>query len=653
MDRKTKWRTFWLGLLTVLAIIVLLPSVLPSDSKLLKITNGIFRSKIQLGLDLQGGVHIVYGIDLNQAVEDKAAEIKRDLQAKLDERKIPGRVTFEGRAVGGVNVVLENKEALAKLGDKFLSDYSDDIKMRTCTNTHKDTSLCLRVASDYADSIKNSALRQAIKTVRQRINERGIAEPTVIRKGDDIIVELPGLDKAETERVKSLIKRTAKLEFKIVDEYRRDKPVAGRDYPEGGTYKPHPFMRNLYQFVQNDSVAKELGIKVSTDGWQHDKSGEQFYDYYVRAEDRSERISVTEAKKRGCYNRNMDVYSNTVTCQVPGSKVLKDYLKALGKKTPKFKPDDDHEFGYEFIRVNRKDAKSFWRTHYLFRQVELGGSSVSKAQVVFNPTTNFPEVLITFNRYGGNRFGELTGRNVGRRMAIILDDKVNSAPVIQAKIAGGRSTITMGGHNAKEVYKEAQDLVDVLRTGSLPAPLKEESSSYIGPLLGRDAISKTKFSFMLGSLLVIIMMLYVYRVSGTIAILTLVLNLLLMLAVLALFGATLTLPGIAALVLTVGMAVDANIIIYERIREELRAGKSVRGAVDAGFGRAFSAILDGQLTTGIAGYILMTYGSGPIKGFAVMLIIGIICTLFTATWCSRLFFEHYVGRGRKAAQISI
>jgi preprotein translocase subunit SecD len=238
-------------------------------------------------------------------------------------------------------------------------------------------------------------------------------------------------------------------------------------------------------------------------------------------------------------------------------------------------------------------------------------------------------------------------------MAIILDDKVNSAPVIQAKIGGGRSTITMGGTNSKEVFKEAQDLVDVLRTGSLPAPLKEESSSFIGPLLGRDAIQKTKFSFMLGGVLVILIMIYIYRVAGAISIAALVLNLLFMMAVLAAFGATLTLPGIAALVLTIGMAVDANVIIYERIREELRAGKSVRGAVDAGFSRAFAAILDGNLTTGFAGYVLLTYGSGPIKGFAVMLIIGIICTLFTTTWCSRLFFEHYVGRGRKVTQISI
>jgi preprotein translocase subunit SecD len=211
----------------------------------------------------------------------------------------------------------------------------------------------------------------------------------------------------------------------------------------------------------------------------------------------------------------------------------------------------------------------------------------------------------------------------------------------------------MGGGSTQQIQDEAQDLVNVLRTGSLPAPLRVDSESEVGPLLGRDAIEKAKMSFLLGAGLVLLIMVFIYRVSGLIAIGAVVLNVMLMMALLAGFQATLTLPGIAAIVLTVGMAVDANIIIYERIREELRTGKSVKGAVDAGFGHAFSAILDGQLTTAAAGYVLYQYGSGPIKGFAVMLLIGIFTTLFTGVWCSRLFFEYYVGRRRQAATISI
>ena len=261
-------------------------------------------------------------------------------------------------------------------------------------------------------------------------------------------------------------------------------------------------------------------------------------------------------------------------------------------------------------------------------------------------------MLVNFNRFGGRRFGELTSNNVGRKMAIMLDGKINSAPVIQTAITGGASNISMGSGDISVAQREAQDLVNVLKSGSLPAPLKEESSSNIGPLLGSDAVGKAQVAFGLGSLLVLLIMLGYYRTSGLVSIIALVMNILFMMAILALFGATLTLPGIAALVLTVGMAVDANIIIYERIREELRSGKSVRGAVDAGFSRGFAAIIDGQLTTGVAGYVLYSYGSGPIQGFATMLLIGIVCTLFTATWCTRLFFDHYVGR-RKAVTLAI
>src|SRR5690606_4839869 len=285
--------------------------------------------------------------------------------------------------------------------------------------------------------------------------------------------------------------------------------------------------------------------------------------------------------------------------------------------------------------------------------VELAGSSVANSYVYWNSTTNVPEVLVEFDRFGAQRFEEMTGKNVGKKMAIILDDKVSSAPVIQDRIGGGRSSITMGGGNPREVQEEAQDLVNVLRTGSLPAPLQVDSESEVGPLLGRDAIEKAKLSFILGGVLTCLFVVWVYRLSGLISCLSLVVNLLFLMAAMAGLQATLTLPGIAALVLTIGMAIDANIIIYERIREELRAGKSVKGSVEAGFQNAYSAILDGQLTTAAAGFVLYQYGSGPIKGFAVMLLIGIFTTLFTAVWCTRVFFNFYVGRRRQATTISI
>ncbi|RMH39398.1 MAG: protein translocase subunit SecD, partial [Deltaproteobacteria bacterium] len=481
-------------------------------------------------------------------------------------------------------------------------------------------------SSDYADRIKESALEQAIKTVRDRVNSRGIAEPSIVRKGDDIIVELPGLDDQSIERVKTIIKRTAKLEFKIVDN-------------------DSEYMKKLARAVAADDRAKELGIEFDTETWVHDESGNRFNDTYLKAKNRTQWVDEAEARRRGCWAVDKPEKDGKFECEITGRQVIEEYLAQLFAEKPELKPDENHQIAYEQLpQLPGATEPPEWRTYYLHRTVELSGAAVSRADVVFNPTTNRPEVLVRFNRWGGRRFGELTSKNVGRKMAIILDDTVSSAPVIQTAITGGSSTITMGGSDIRQIQKEAEDLVAVLRTGSLPAPLREQSESILGPTLGRDAVDKAKFSFLLGSALVVVIMLWVYRTSGMISILALALNLLFMLAVLAALGAELTLPGIAALVLTVGMAVDANIIVYERIRDELRAGKSVRGAVDAGFDRAFTAILDGQLTTAAAGYVLYNYGSGPIQGFATMLLIGIFCTLFTAYWCTRRFFEIYISR---------
>jgi preprotein translocase subunit SecD len=635
MDRKIKWRLFWLTLITIVAVCMLVPSLVPSQ-QLPDWFSSMFSRKVQLGLDLQGGLQIFYRVDAQKAVDDKASEIKRDIDDRLSEDKLEATVKTPIHPVGAVDFTASSPATLETITKKYLADYDEVLVERTCPSAVPANTKCYRVSSEYADGIKESALEQAIKTVRERVNDRGVAEPSVVRKEDGIIVELPGLDEAAVQRVKTIIKRTAKLEFKIVDN-------------------DSEYMKKLFRYVSTDQRAKELGIEAETEQWVHDESGERFADSYLSAADRTENVPLEDAKARGCYNPNKAVVRGRVECLTTGRQVIEAYLAGLIKSESDFKPDDNHQIAYESMSPERADVQEDvrWRTVYLHRAVELGGSAISQADVVFNPTTTRPEVLITFNRYGGRRFGELTSKNVGRKMAIILDDRVNSAPVIQSAITGGRSTITMGGSDIQVIQREAEDLVAVLRTGALPAPLQEEYEANLGPTLGRDAVDKAQFSFILGSVLVVLIMMWVYRFSGLISIVALVLNLLLMMAVLAALGADLTLPGIAALVLTVGMAVDANIIIYERIREELRAGKSVRGAVDAGFSRGFSAIVDGQLTTAVAGLVLYNYGSGPIQGFATMLLIGIGCTLFTATWCTRLFFELYVGRGRKAATIAI
>jgi preprotein translocase subunit SecD len=662
MDRSLKWRTTFLVAITALSLLMLLPTMVSSEGLPLWFSN-LFNRKIQLGLDLQGGLHIIYSIDLEKAVDDKASDIKRELETKLEEKKIKAEVSTPIRPVGAVNVIMEDGKQRDRVREDLMGALYEDglVVNRDCAPDIAARALCVRVSTDYAEGLKKSALDQAVHTVRDRIDERGVAEPSVVTKGDQIIVELPGLDQESIRRVKDIIQRTAKLEFKVVDE-------------------GQPFMKAVYQRVYeeikqdhagktDEDIAEERlrtepdGIGVGVDYWQHEESGRQFRDWYLTAKDRDELFPIGEARRRGCYREDKAQVGGKVRCSVSGREVLERFLIALGKEAAKdasgkqtspYRVDDNHVWGYELQRPEKGGAgEPMWRTYFLKRPVELAGSSVTNAYMYWNPTTNRPEVLVEFDRWGANRFEDMTGKNVGRKMAIILDDKVSSAPTIQTRIGGGRSSITMGGGNAHEIQVEAQDLVNVLKTGSLPAPLKVDSESEVGPLLGRDAIDKAKVSFIMGALLVMVVMLYFYRFSGVISIVAVVLNIIYMLALMAGLGATLTLPGIAALVLTIGMAVDANIVIYERIREELRTGKSVKGSVDAGYHRGFAAIFDAHVTTLCAGYVLYQYGSGPIKGFAVMLMIGIFTTLFTQVWVARLFFHFYVGRRHAANTISI
>ncbi|HET6613966.1 MAG TPA: protein translocase subunit SecD [Kofleriaceae bacterium] len=627
MDRKTRWRTFWLAILTLAAVLFLVPSVVPK-SDLPPWFTAVFNRKVQLGLDLQGGAHIVYGIDLDKVVSDKAVDIARDLENNMRERGIEGRVMTPGVPAGAVTIVAANAAGRKVVSDPaFVSAYSEATEKRACPADAPDGAVCLEVSPDYAEGIRDAALEQSIKTIRERLAGAGISEPTVVRKDAQIIVEIPGLGE-DLERFKSIIERAANLEFKIVDHNSK-------------------YMQTLFHFVKEDPKAKELGITAAPDQWSLKKTGEKFQDFYLSAADRTEFFKGEQAVEYKCDTTDDE------PCTVTGRQVLASYLAHLGEANKAFKVDDKHQIAFgELPGAKTEGGHQVWRSYYLNRAVEVGGTSVTESKVVYNPTTNVPEVSVSFDRWGTRRFGEVTTDNVGGRLAILLDGVVKSAPVLQSAITGGRASITMGTGDSRKIADEAQTLVNVLRTGSLPAPLMEQSSSVIGPLLGEDAINKAKFSFGLGAFLVIVLMIGVYRKSGAIAVGALALNVLYMVALLAAFQATLTLPGIAALVLTMGMAVDANVIIYERIRDELRAGKSVRGAVEAGFARAFSAILDGNLTTAAAGYVLYLYGSGPIKGFAVMLLIGIGTTLFTAVWCSRVFFEHYIGR-KKDVVISI
>jgi preprotein translocase subunit SecD len=669
MDRNLKWRTIGLVGLIVFCLCTLAPSFVPSKS-LPGWFRGLFSKKINMGLDLQGGLHLTYSIDLDRAVDDKASEIKRDLDSKFTDDptyKDKVQVATPGNPIGAVIVRLDASIANKKadVENLVLADYKDVAEKFPCPAGEPQSTVCVEVSKGFAEGTRQAALKNAVNTIRERIDERGIAEPNVVQKGDQIIVELPGLDEDTIQRVIDLIKRTAKLEFKLVIDN-----VAGSTKPQ------ETWMNQLAQFVQNDPEAKQLGITSTVDTWTPEDSNERHTMAYLMAGDKTEQVPVCEAKEIGCWNKKLEVKDGMVQCNVSGNVRIERYLNGIPRCNVedggKFavhglvdrkdlmvdgKPFDAHvpdgrQIGYEHREPERtdKNQEAYWRTYYLDRAVRLAGSAVKNSQVSYDPNTNKPIVQIEFDRYGGRLFGDLTSQNVGSKMAIILDDKVNSAPVINGPIRGGSAIITMGGADPDRMEKEAEDLVSVLKTGSLPAPLKMESQAQVGPTLGRDAIQKAQVSFIVGVVLVIIIMLGIYKWSGWVAIGAVTINVLMMMTAMTIFGATLTLPGIAALVLTVGMGVDGNILIYERIRDELTLGKSVRGAVDVGFSRAFTAILDGHMTTAAGGWVLLQYGSGPIKGFAVMLLVGIGTTLFCSTIVTRIFFDWVVARKKGSNQ---
>ena len=668
MDRSLKWRTFALIGAVLLCAGILAPTV--NDEATYP---HWYPDKIKLGLDLKGGLHIVYSIDLNTAIADRGSELERDLKARFNEEpKVNATVKSPLTPVGAVTVIAPDAAKKAEIEAMLKTDYTDTIENRECDAGDGPLAICIKVSNNFAEQLKKSALANAVTTIRERIDEKGVAEPSVVLKDDQIIVELPGIDKESTASTRDLIARTAKLEFKVVD----DGAVPGVAGSTGA-----PYMQGLYGKVNplkaaeaaltegakegdpTDPLAKELGIYADLDYWKPEESGAYHRDPFLKAYDRTETIPVEEARKIGCLKKHdkekeKEIVDDKLSCNVPGRYRITKYIDTLANGSagspgdPAFKVPDDHQIGFEWVEPeDGNDKRPYWRTYYLERAVRLTGTAITNAQVSYEPNTGRPVVLLDFNRYGGRVFGDLTAQIVGQKLATILDDKVKRAPIINTAIRGGRASITMGGsRDGDRQLAEAKELENVLKTGSLPAPLREESISEIGPTLGRDAIDKTKLSFGIGILLVVLIMVGIYRWSGWISVFAVVFHVILTLAVMALFKATLTLPGIAAIVLAIGMEVDGNILIYERIRDELLLGKSVRGAVDVGFSRAFSAILDGQLTTAAAAWVLLQYGSGPIKGFAVMMLVGVFTTLSTNIWVTRIFFDWYIARKKGQVQ---
>lgn len=524
--------------ITLFVTLIGLLYVLPSFTAVREssLGNVLPDAKINLGLDLQGGMHLTLGVDIDKAIENNISQAGRDLRdIARDEGVFILRPTAtKDNTLQFVLPKADARETLEKILDDDFENFQVDSRSTLDDGKVRYT---LSMTPAYRKYLTDLTLDQAVKTIRNRIDQFGVAEPDIRkqRENNRIQVQLPGL--ADQERAIEILGRTAHLEFKMVDE------DADIEKAKQGILPP--------------------GSELST-----------------------------------MLRRNADG-SYTETPIV------------------------------------------------LERNAVLTGEYITNANTSFD-SYNQPYVMITFNSRGSRLFERLTGEHVKERMAIVLDGKVYSAPVIQERISGGRASIT-----GSFTTEEAHDLAIVLRAGALPAPVNILQERSVGPSLGQESIDQGVNAALIGGLIVVIFMIVYYGFAGVVADTVLALNVFLVMAGLAGFGATLTLPGIAGIILTLGMAVDANVLIYERIREELRKGLTPRAAVEEGYSRATLTILDANVTTIIAAVILYQFGTGPIRGFAVTLTLGILASMFTAIFVSRIFFDLWLAKRPVKAGLSI
>ncbi len=503
------------------------------------------------------------------------------------------------------------------------------------------------------EEARTDAIDRAETVLRTRIDELGVEEPLIQKVGNDrIIVELAGI--SDENQAKDVIRRAAFLEFKLVrpwvdlasDLPRIDRVIVatlgadslsslGRDV-EAPTSSIEELLFSASAPEEGDSAEAgdaEAEIAAEADQVAQDEATEA-----EAEEDDSTILSpftslLNQGSQDGVYLvTEEDVEAAELFLGIP------DVQRAMPR-------DVVLQWGMTPIALS---GRIYRELYVLQEDAFITGQMLENAVSGRDPQFNTPQVQFELSRRGGRRFAEVTGQNVGEFLAIVLDGEVVSAPVIRDRI-GARGQIDLGG----STLQEASDLALVLRAGALPAPLRIMEERTVGPSLGQDSVDQGRFAGMIGIVLVILIMCSYYRVAGMLSVGALAIYVVLVLGGLAMFGATLTVPGIAGLILSIGMAVDANVLIFERIREELNAGRAVRTAVDDGFGNALSAIVDANLTTLITALILFQFGTGPVRGFAVTLSIGILASFFTALYVTRSFFVIYLSRKRATDPISI
>lgn len=506
---------------------------------------------LQLGLDLQGGMHLVLRADLDKAAKNSLDLAAADLKEGLAEQNISA-VQMDSPDPSQIVLTLPNTGAAETVRQVVKDKYPNlDITVEAAEGSFP--RITLRLSKEESSRIRTTAVAQSLEIIRNRIDQFGVAEPVIVRQGEnEIVVQLPGVK--DPERAKDLIGKTAQLQFKL--------------------------------------VAQHSGLDLQA--------------------------LIDQAVTAGKWQEGGD---------------LKQLNLALQTSLPK---------GTEIIfeRATDKQTKRESKIPLLLEsRVLMTGEMVKDAQVRIGGTFNEPYVSLDLTGRGGKLFGEITEKHVGRQMAIVLDEVVRSAPVIRERILGGSAQIS-----GSFTPQEGNDLAIVLRVGALPAPVKIIQNMTVGASLGQDAIDQSVNAGLAGAALVLVFIAVYYRLSGLIADFGLALNILFLVAGLAMFGATLTLPGVAGIILSIGMGVDANVLIYERMREEFDLGKSLRSGIEAGFDNAFLSIVDSQLTTLITALALFLFGTGPIKGFAVTLSLGVVFNLVAALFCSRVAFEWLAAR---------
>ncbi len=529
MGKSIGGRFATVGIVALLSLLYFLPT-LPERMLSDGVRNNLPGEGINLGLDLQGGIHLVLRVERDvAAINFMDRTVDSIAQTVKEEGFTNVKVTRTGDYALTIGP-LDSPEDRARLSEKITKQY--DVLTLETPLAEAGPTLAYRLSDLDLDRILTGAVTQSVETIRNRIDQFGVAEPLIQQQGvDEILVQLPGV--SDPDRAIDLIGKTAQLEFKLVDE--KVKLDQGQDLPEDDEI--------LYRRILDPVTGQELD-----------------------------------------------------------------------------------------------------REPYVVKKIAmLTGDTLTDARVSINQF-NEPYVAIAFDPVGAKIFEQTTGEHVGERFAIVLDGNVYSAPVIQERIGGGRASIT-----GDFTSQEANDLSIVLRAGALPAPVTILQNVTVGPSLGQDSINAGLTATLVGLALVIVFMMVYYKTAGLIANFALLMNLILLMGALGAMHATLTLPGIAGILLTIGMGVDSNVLIFERIREELRLGKTVRLAIDQGYDRAFVTIMDAHVTTLITAAVLFLFGSGPIKGFAVTLSLGILINFFTAFVGTKVFFDWMNSKGRRAS----